>query len=143
MVDTCRIIVICGSQFHFGDAMGGPVDGATCPPGPLMISSIPLLFGTKTWWTRQRGARSSRGRIPIGQKKSVLWSVGSRNLRGGGGFVVEGVEEAEEGIEEEDDTEVDGSEEDGSEEDGTEEDTGEEATEQDVEKVEHLVDGHT
>ena len=93
-----------------------------------MISSIPLLFGTKTWWMRQGGARSSRGRVPIGHKKSVLWSVGSKNLRAGKGFVVEGVEEAEEGIEEEDDTE---------------EEIGEEETEHDAEEEEDVVDGHS
>ena len=49
------------------------------------------------------GARSSRGRIPLGQKKSVLWSVGSKDLRvEDEGFVVEGLPDAEEGIVEED-----------------------------------------
>ena len=87
-----------------------------------MISSIPLLFGTKPWWIRQGGARSSRGRIPIGHQKSVQWSVGSKNLRAGEGFLVEGVEEAEEGIEEED--------------------IGEGETEHDAEK-EDVTDGHS
>ena len=69
---------------------------------------MPLLFGTNAWfWMRSGGARSSRGRIPIGQKKSVVWSVGSKNLRvEEEGFVVKGLQDAEEGIVEEDEMEV-------------------------------------
>lgn len=58
----------------------------------------------------------------------MLWSVGSKTLRVGEGFAVEGVQEAEEGIEEEDDTE---------------EDTGEEETEHDAEEKEDVMDGHS
>lgn len=77
------------------------------------------------------GARSSRGRIPIGQKKSVLWSVGSKNLRveEEGFVVVEELQDEEEGIEEEDDME--------------EEDTREDETENDAEEVEDVVAGHS
>lgn len=56
--------------------------------------------------------RSSRGRIPIGQKKSVFRSVGSKNLRTEGSVegekVVEGIEVEEDMGEEpsEDDTGV-------------------------------------
>lgn len=46
------------------------------------------------------GRRSPTGRIPIGQKKSVFRSVGSKNLRAGGSV---GEEEEVEGIEVEED----------------------------------------
>lgn len=63
-----------------------------------------MLFGTKAWhWMRSGGARSSGGRVPIGQRKSVQWSVGSKILRvDREGLVVEG--DAEEVILEEDET---------------------------------------
>ena len=65
---------------------------------------MPLLFGTNAWfWMRSGGARSSRGRIPIGQRKSVLWSVGSKTLRDEvEGFVVVVLPGGEEVIVEED-----------------------------------------
>ena len=115
MVVTCRIFVGFGSQPHFGDESGGLERGATCPAGPLMIVSTSLLFGTKH--CGRRGApRSSNGRMPIGQKKSVHRSVGSRNLRAGGSLgEVEVIE-----VEEEEDVGEETSESDGEEERGPE-----------------------
>lgn len=108
---TWRIIVRLDSQPHFGDECGGLEKGTTCPFGALMIISTSLLLGTKIWG-RLGGPRSSRGRIPTGQKKSVFRSVGSKILRTGGPAEgeeeVEGIE-VEEGTGEEpseDDTEV-------------------------------------
>lgn len=86
------MIVGFGFQPHFGDESGGLEKGTTCPLGPLMIVSTSLLLGTKEWGRRGE-PRSSMGRIPIGQKKSVLRSVGSKNLRTGGS--VEGEEDVE------------------------------------------------